>query len=209
MENRDIPNRIWLASKSPRRQELLTQIGIAFDILQPPAQDIQNSDMVNERILSKESAFDYVYRLSQEKANYAWHYLLKSGLALRPVLSADTTVTINQKILGKPANREEAYAIIKMLSGHTHQVLTAVTVKWKNKQLTATQTSDVTFTALDDARINAYIATDEPYDKAGGYGIQGLAGKFISHINGSYSSIMGLPLYETTELLREIGMHIK
>ena len=96
-----------------------------------------------------------------------------------------------------------------MLSGHTHQVLTAVTVKWKNKQLTATQTSDVTFTALDDARINAYIATDEPYDKAGGYGIQGLAGKFISHINGSYSSIMGLPLYETTELLREIGMHIK
>ncbi len=209
MEKQLVPDRIWLASKSPRRQELLTQLGVAFDILLPPEQDTGNRDMVNESIHDGESPYDYVSRLAQEKAAYAWQYLLKTGQPLRPVLSADTTVVIDGTILGKPADRHEARTMMKALAGHTHQVLTGVAVKWQDKIRSSVQVSDVTFAPLDDRRIESYIATNEPYDKAGGYGIQGLAGKFISHINGSYSSIMGLPLYETAELLRGIGINIE
>lgn len=209
MENQHLPDRIWLASKSPRRQELLAQLGVAFDVLQPPEQDAENQDMVNESIHVGESAYDYVNRLAQEKATYAWQYLVRTGQPQRPILSADTTVVIDGRILGKPANRDEARIMMETLSGHTHQVLTGVAVKWQDKMVSAVQVSDVTFAPLDSKRIEAYITTDEPYDKAGGYGIQGLAGKFISRINGSYSSIMGLPLYETAELLREIGIHIE
>ena len=209
MEKQLLPDRIWLASKSPRRQELLTQLGVAFDVLQPPEQDAGNRDMVNESIHTGESAYDYVSRLSQEKATYAWLYLLGSGQQKRPVLSADTTVAVDGRILGKPADRNEARSMMKALANRTHQVLTGVAVKWQEQMLSAVQVSDVTFAPLDDTRIEAYIATDEPYDKAGGYGIQGLAGRFISRINGSYSSIMGLPLYETAELLRKIGLAIE
>ncbi len=209
MKNQHLPDRIWLASKSPRRQELLAQLGVAFDVLQPPEQDAENQDMVNESIHVGESAYDYVNRLAQEKAAYAWQYLVRAGQPQRPILSADTTVVIDGRILGKPANRDEARIMMETLSGHTHQVLTGVAVKWQDKMVSAVQVSDVTFAPLDSKRIEAYITTDEPYDKAGGYGIQGLAGKFISRINGSYSSIMGLPLYETAELLREIGIHIE
>ena len=209
MEKQLLPDRIWLASKSPRRQELLTQLGVAFDVLQPPEQDTGNRDMVNESIHTGESAYDYVNRLSQEKAAYAWQYLLSSGQQKRPVPSADTTVAVDGRILGKPADRDEARLMMKALANRTHQVLTGVAVKWQEQMLSAVQVSDVTFAPLDDTRIEAYIATDEPYDKAGGYGIQGLAGRFISRINGSYSSIMGLPLYETAELLRKIGLAIE
>lgn len=201
--------RIWLASKSPRRQELLTQLGVPFDVLQPPVQDTTNSDMVDESIRTGESAYDYVSRLSQEKADYAWRYLLSEELALRPVLSADTTVVIDGEILGKPANQAEAKSMMSALSGRTHQVLTGIAIRWHEQSFSAVQVSHVTFCQLDDTRIDAYTSTDEPYDKAGGYGIQGLAGKFISRIDGSYSSIMGLPLYETAELLRKIGIDIK
>lgn len=209
MKKTQLPERIWLASKSPRRQELLTQLGVAFDVLQPPVQDTANSDMIDESIRPGESANDYVRRLSQEKATYAWQYQLSQKLPLRPVLSADTTVVIDGKILGKPANQTEAKNMMSALNGQTHQVLTGITVRWHEQSLSTVQVSHVTFCQLDDARIDDYTATDEPYDKAGGYGIQGLAGKFISRIDGSYSSIMGLPLYETAELLRKIGMDIK
>ncbi|MGN0918442.1 MAG: Maf family protein [Oxalobacter sp.] len=209
MEKQLLPDRIWLASKSPRRQELLTQLGIAFDILQPPEQDIKNRDMVNESIHTGESAYDYVNRLSQEKAVYAWQYLIKAGYPKRPVLSADTTVVIDGRILGKPADQNEARTMIEVLANRTHQVLTGVAVKWQEILLASVQVSEVTFAPLDNTRIEAYIATNEPYDKAGGYGIQGLAGKFIVQIKGSYSSIMGLPLYESAELLRAIGVDIK
>ncbi len=204
-----LTERIWLASKSPRRQELLTQLGVPFDVLQPPVQDTANSDMVDESIHPGESAHNYVSRLSQEKADYAWRHLLSSGLPLRPVLSADTTVVIDGTILGKPADKAEAKKMMSALSGQTHQVLTGIAIRWHNQSYSTVQISHVTFCQLDDSRIEAYTSTDEPYDKAGGYGIQGLAGKFISRIDGSYSSIMGLPLYETAELLRKIGIDIK
>lgn len=209
MEKQLLPDRIWLASKSPRRQELLTQLGVAFDVLQPPEQDAGNRDMVNESIHTGESAYDYVNRLSQEKAVYAWQYLIKAGQPKRPVLSADTTVVIDGRILGKPADQDEARAMMEILANRTHQVLTGVAVKWQETLLASVQVSEVTFAPLDNTRIEAYIATNEPYDKAGGYGIQGLAGKFIVQIKGSYSSIMGLPLYESAELLRAIGVDIK
>lgn len=209
MEKQLLPDRIWLASKSPRRQELLTQLGVAFDVLQPPEQDTGNRDMVNESIHTGESAYDYVNRLSQEKAVYAWQYLIKAGQPKRPVLSADTTVVIDGRILGKPADQDEARAMMEILANRTHQVLTGVAVKWQETLLASVQVSEVTFAPLDNTRIEAYIATNEPYDKAGGYGIQGLAGKFIVQIKGSYSSIMGLPLYESAELLRAIGVDIK
>lgn len=209
MEKQLLPDRIWLASKSPRRQELLTQLGVAFDVLQPPEQDAGNRDMVNESIHTGESAYDYVNRLSQEKAVYAWQYLIKAGQPKRPVLSADTTVVIDGRILGKPADQDEARAMMEILANRTHQVLTGVAVKWQETLLASVQVSEVTFAPLDNTRIEAYIATNEPYDKAGGYGIQGLAGKFIVQIKGSYSSIMGLPLYESAELLRVIGVDIK
>lgn len=209
MEKQILPDRIWLASKSPRRQELLTQLGVTFDVLQPPEQDIRNRDMVNESIHTGESAYDYVNRLSQEKAVYAWQYLIRAGHPKRPVLSADTTVVIDGRILGKPADQNEARAMMEILANRTHQVLTGVAVKWQETLLASVQVSEVTFAPLDKTRIEAYIATNEPYDKAGGYGIQGLAGKFIVQIKGSYSSIMGLPLYESAELLRTIGVDIK
>lgn len=209
MEKQLLPDRIWLASKSPRRQELLTQLGVAFDVLQPPEQDAGNRDMVNESIHTGESAYDYVNRLSQEKAVYAWQYLIKAEQPKRPVLSADTTVVIDGRILGKPADQDEARAMMEILANRTHQVLTGVAVKWQETLLASVQVSEVTFAPLDNTRIEAYIATNEPYDKAGGYGIQGLAGKFIVQIKGSYSSIMGLPLYESAELLRAIGVDIK
>ncbi len=209
MEKVSLPDCIWLASKSPQRQKLLAQLGVAFDTLQPPEQDTEHSDMVDESIHAGEPAYDYVNRLSQEKATYAWQYLVKTERAKRPVLSADTTVVIDGRILGKPTNRNEARAMMKALNNRTHQVLTGIAIKWKETMLSSVQASDVTFALLDNAQIEAYIATNEPYDKAGGYGIQGLAGKFIVRINGSYSSIMGLPLYETAELLRKIGIAIE
>lgn len=197
---------IYLASKSPRRQELLNQIGIRFTVLDVPAQDTANSDMVDETVLSNENAADYVNRLSRDKADCAWQFLVSENLARYPVLAADTTVVLDKLILGKPRNRAEAHNMIERLSGKTHQVLTSVAIKNGKFFSQILQTSSVTFAELSSGNIEAYIDTTEPYDKAGGYGIQGLAGKFIKHIEGSYSGIMGLPLYETTGLLRKAGI---
>ena len=201
-------NMIYLASKSPRRQELLNQIAVRFVMLDIPLQDPSHADMVNEAIHPGETAHDYVSRLAREKAHYAWQFLASTPRQKYPILTADTTVTIDGRILGKPQDRCEASAMLSLLSGKTHQVLTAVAVIQENKLFQAIQVSDVTFSSLTPENIAAYIDTDEPYDKAGGYGIQGLAGKFISQIQGSYSGIMGLPLYETTLLLRQAGIVI-
>ncbi len=209
MQAKGIPQRIWLASKSPRRQELLHQLGVAFDVLTPPPDALGSEDMVDESILPGETPDSYVLRLAGKKAAYAWRYILEQGLPKRPVLAADTTVAIDGQILGKPANRDEAKAMMKRLSGKTHQVWTAIAVVWEDTTLRSIKGSDVTFGKLWDERIGAYIATDEPYDKAGGYGIQGQAGKFIKNIKGSYSAIMGLPLYETDEVLRSLGIITK
>ena len=199
---------IYLASKSPRRQELLNQIGIQFTVLDVPAQDTANSDMVDETVLTNENAADYVNRLSRNKADCAWQFLISRDVAKYPVLTADTTVVLDNLILGKPQDREEACEMMKRLSGKTHQVLTSVAIKNDEFFSQALQTSCVTFAELTSEMIEAYIDTSEPYDKAGGYGIQGLAGTFIKHIEGSYSGIMGLPLYETSELLKKAGIAI-
>lgn len=201
-------NMIYLASKSPRRQELLNQIAVRFEILDVPQQDPVHADMVNETVHPGENAYDYVSRIAREKAEYAWRFLMTQQKSRRPVLTADTTVVMDDRIIGKPADKNEAFEILHALSGNTHQVLTSVAIRYHEHLFQTVQTSDVTFGPLTSQHINAYIDTGEPFDKAGGYGIQGLAGKFITRITGSYSGIMGLPLYETTVLLRKAGIFI-
>lgn len=200
-----IDKKIYLASKSPRRRELLRQIGVEFELLML-RNDTGRGPDVTEAVLPREEALDYVARVSLEKAAFAWSIVQTRRLPVRPVLAADTTVTIDGEILGKPANRDEAVAMLERLSGRTHEVLTSIAVQHTNMVEQLTQVSQVRFATLSAASIKAYCATQEPYDKAGGYGIQGLAALFVEHIDGSHSGIMGLPLYETAKLLRQAGI---
>ncbi|MGZ8291388.1 MAG: Maf family protein [Telluria sp.] len=200
-----IDKKIYLASKSPRRRELLRQIGVEFELLMLRNDTVRGVD-VPEDVLAGEDPRAYVARVANEKAAFAWKIVQQRRLTLRPVLAADTTVTIDGEILGKPANVEEAVAMLERLSGRTHQVLTSIAVHSSNIAEQVTQVSDVRFAKLSAASIKAYCATSEPYDKAGGYGIQGLAALFVEHIEGSHSGIMGLPLYETANLLRKAGI---
>jgi septum formation protein len=200
-----VDKKIYLASKSPRRRELLRQVGIDFELLLLRSDGPRGPD-VTEEVLDGEAPMDYVARVAREKAAFALDLVVRRRMAVRPVLSADTTVTIDGAILGKPANAAEAIAMLQQLSGRTHQVLTAIAVELPNFSAQITQVSDVRFGVLSPAAIAAYCATAEPYDKAGGYGIQGPAAQFIEHISGSHSGIMGLPIYETTQLLRQAGL---
>lgn len=203
--------KIYLASKSPRRRELLHQIGVEFELLTLRTQLPRGPD-VSEEIHEGEAAADYVARVTREKAAFAWQVLLARKLPLKlplhPVLAADTTVVIDEKILGKPADMADAKAMLRLLSGRTHQVLTSVVVQSHDQVWQNTHTSEVTFANLPEAAIDAYCLTAEPYDKAGAYAIQGWAAMFIQHIAGSYSSIMGLPLFETAQLLRQAGIDL-
>jgi septum formation protein len=140
--------------------------------------------------------------VAREKGAFAWNVLHLRRMPLRPVLSADTTVTVDGEILGKPANPDEAAVMLERLSGRTHQVLTSVALHHTGIAEHVTQVSNVRFAKLSPATIKAYCATPEPYDKAGAYGVQGLAALFIEHIEGSHSGIMGLPVFETAQLLR-------
>lgn len=199
--------KIYLASKSPRRRDLLRQVGIDFDLLSlrnDPARGID----VPEDVFEGELAQDYVVRVALEKGAFAWKVLQQRRQPLRPVLTADTTVTIDGDILGKPADLAEARAMLEQLSGRTHQVLTTVAVHYTDMAEHVTQVSNVRFAKLTAQQIAAYCATSEPYDKAGGYGIQGLAALFIEHIEGSHSGIMGLPIFETAVLLRKAGFQV-
>ncbi|WP_372759948.1 nucleoside triphosphate pyrophosphatase [Pseudoalteromonas sp.] len=179
---------VYLASASPRRKELLTQLGIEFT---------QFSVDADERQLASELPRDYVERLARLKAS--------SGVALgytdRPVLGSDTVVVIDNQCLGKPRDKADFTDTLQRLSGRTHQVLTAIAFASEDKVLSCIVTTDVTFKRLTDDEINAYWQSGEPHDKAGGYGIQGLGGRFVSHISGSYFAVVGLPLYETEQLL--------
>ena len=163
---------------------------------------------VSEEILPGEKAEDYVARVAREKAEYGAKVILWRRLPLRPVLAADTTVVVDGRILGKPTNSAEAMEMLQLLSGRTHQVLTSVALHFDDTTPQVTQTSDVTFTALCDDTIRTYCVSPEPYDKAGGYAVQGLAAAFIERIAGSYSGIMGLPLYETAQLLKQASIQI-
>ncbi len=200
-----VEKKIYLASKSPRRRELLRQIGIDFELLLLRADGPRGAD-VTEEVIEGEAPLDYVARVAQEKAAFGYNLVQRRHLKPRAVLTADTTVTIDGHILGKPADRAEANAMLTQLSGRTHQVLTAIAVHSADFTGQITQVSEVRFGVLSKEAIAAYCATLEPYDKAGGYGIQGPAAQFIEHIAGSHSGIMGLPLYETAQLLRQAGL---
>jgi septum formation protein len=202
-----VDHRIYLASKSPRRRELLRQIGIEFELLLLRDQ-MPRGPEVSEEVLPGEKAEDYVARVTRDKAEAAAGTMLRRRLPIRTVLAADTTVAIDGRILGKPANADEATDMLKSLSGRTHQVLTSVAVRRDENIWQTTQRSNVTFATLTDDMIRTYCATPEPYDKAGGYGIQGLAAIFIERIDGSHSGIMGLPLHETAQLLHQAGIPI-
>jgi len=200
---RHYKKKIYLASKSPRRRELLRQIGIDFELLLVSPNHIENPDILNEDIHPGESPRDYVKRMAREKVNFAWNLMDRRKLLYRPILSADTIVVLDDKIFGKPANNAEAVEMMQALSGKTHHVFTSVALKTSDNIYEAFQESEVTFAELSEETIKAYCHTLEPYDKAGGYGIQGLAAEFIIRISGSYSGIMGLPLYETTQLINK------
>jgi len=200
-----LDKKIYLASKSPRRRELLRQVGVEFELLSLRSDPSRGPD-VSEDEHPGEAPFDYVARVARDKGAFAWKILALRRMPLRPVLSADTTVTIDGRILGKPADTDEAIAMLERLSGRTHQVLTAIAVEYGAFSGHVTQVSEVRFGVLSPAAIAAYCASAEPYDKAGGYGIQGPAAQFIEHIAGSHSGIMGLPVYETVQLLRQAGL---
>lgn len=202
-----LPQKIYLASKSPRRRELLRQIGIEFELLLLRDHTPRGPE-VTEIVQPNERAEDYVARVTLEKAAFAQKTMWWRKLPLRPILAADTTVALDGRILGKPADATEAFDMMRALSGRTHQVLTHIAVLHNDQIFQTTQRSDVAFTALPDHVIRAYCATTEPYDKAGGYGIQGQAALFIQDIAGSYSGIMGLPLFETGKLLEQAGLRI-
>lgn len=200
-------NKIYLASKSPRRRELLRQIGVEFSLLMLRERTARGPE-VTEAVLPDEAPADYVWRVAREKAVCAQQTMLLRTLPTHPILAADTTVAIDGRILGKPAGPAEAAAMLHALSGRTHQVLTSVCVCHEQQVWQLTQTSEVAFCCLSDDTIRAYCASPEPYDKAGGYGIQGLAAVFVQEISGSYSGIMGLPLFETAQLLQQAGVRI-
>ena len=192
---------IYLASQSPRRQALLEQIGVAFKLLLPA--DLAAAEAL-EDVLPQESALKYVKRVTRLKLKAAMLQMHQQSLPLRPVLCADTTVVINHHILGKPANVSQAVDMLAQLSGKTHQVLTAVAIGHNHRIHFALSRSSVKFTHMTAADIQAYVDSHEPMGKAGAYAVQGRASAFIQKISGSYSGIMGLPLYETTQLLKSI-----
>ena len=193
---------VYLASQSPRRQALLDQIGVAHQVLLPT--DAEAAEAL-EAVLPQETALRYVKRVTRLKVLAAMQQIQQQSLVSAPVLCADTTVGVDGHILGKPANASEATKMLSLLSGTTHQVLTAVAIGHNQEIHLALSRSRVKFASMTAADIQDYVASQEPMGKAGAYAIQGRASAFISHMSGSYSGIMGLPLYETTQLLKQIG----
>ncbi len=199
---------IYLASRSPRRRELLTQMGVKFEHLLFRGGTRQDAD-ADEAVQPCEQPDAYVRRVTLMKAASAWERVTtRHGLQRKPVLAADTTVALGSEILGKPVDSADAARILAILSGTQHRVLTAVALQFDGRVEMAVSESLVTFAPLDAARITAYVASGEPFDKAGAYGIQGRAGAFVSRLEGSYSGVMGLPLYETANLLRLFGVTV-
>lgn len=193
--------RIYLASQSPRRRELLKQIGVRFETLLMRSDSHRTVD-VDETPHSDESPEVYVQRLCLEKAQTGYAVTQFRKLPPRPVLAADTTVTLSGKIFGKPEHAEAAAAMLRELSGREHQVMSAVGIAMGEHVEVLLSISTVRFARLSTERINRYLQTREYADKAGGYAIQGHAGAFVEHLVGSYSGVMGLPLFETVQLLQ-------
>jgi septum formation protein len=196
---------IYLASQSPRRRQLLEQLGVVCELLLPGADE--DSEAL-EAVLPGEAPTAYVQRVTQFKLDAAVARLKQRGLPPAPVLCSDTTVALGRRIYGKPDDAADAARMLSELAGATHRVLTAVAVQHGRKRLQALSVSRVTFAPLSRAQINAYVASGEPMGKAGAYAVQGRVAMYISHISGSYSGIMGLPLHETALLLKAAGVKI-
>ncbi|CAB3643848.1 MAG: septum formation inhibitor Maf [Achromobacter sp.] len=203
MTDANTPARLYLASASPRRRELLTQIGLAHEVLRVPAPPGED-----EPQHPGESAADYVQRTARDKAERGRDWLRAQALPVLPLLAADTTVILDGQVLGKPADRDDAIRILRALSGQTHQVHTAVALWTGDRLLEAVSITHVRMRPLELDEIARYCDSGEPFGKAGAYGIQGLAGAFVANIDGSYTGVMGLPLFETANLLRAAGIAI-
>ncbi len=185
---------LYLASRSPRRQELLQQIGVNFK---------QVDVSVDESLQAAEPALDYAARVARLKAVAGWQYCRSANLACGAVLGADTCVVLEDQILGKPSSAEHGRQMLRQLSGRSHKVISAVALKTPDQVLQAVATTEVCFRELSDQEIADYWYTGEPQDKAGGYGIQGLAAVFVANLTGNYSTVVGLPLFETSLLLKQ------
>ena len=197
--------RLYLASQSPRRAQLLQQIFVEFERL---------NINVDEAHLADELPLDYVDRLARAKAAAGWQRLVDKQLPKLPVLGADTAVVLDGVIMGKPENQQQGVAMLTALSGRSHQVMSGVCVYYgvkEDKPLLYSEVSitDVTFRTLSEGEIIDYWRSGEPCDKAGGYGIQGRAAVFVERLEGSYSSVVGLPLFETTQLLTRIELALQ
>jgi septum formation protein len=204
--NKALKQTIYLASRSPRRRELLKQIGVAFQLFQLREEPGRDPD-VDETPGKDESPSEYAVRIARTKAEVAAHYMQRRSLSQRwPVLAADTTVVCGGRIIGKPSTADDAAAMLKDLAGKQHEVITAIALAFNDRMETAVSESKVWFRDLSQDEIRRYVAAGESLDKAGGYAVQGRAAAFITRIEGSYSGVMGLPLAETATLLAKAGI---
>ncbi|HUF21919.1 MAG TPA: Maf family protein [Burkholderiales bacterium] len=195
---------IYLASRSVRRRDLLKQMGVSFEMLLLREGVGREADF-DETPFEGENPLDYTIRVTRLKADAGWMRLEQRRLMRHPVLAADTTVALGDAILGKPHDREDAVAMLKRLSGTTHLVYSAVAVKFNDRLEEALSTTEVKFRELTDEEVRRYVATGEPFDKSGSYGIQGKASLFIERINGSYTGVVGLPVFEAAQVLSAFG----
>jgi septum formation protein len=200
-----MPKFVYLASQSPRRRQLLEQLGVAYELLLPD--DSEDAEAL-EVVLPNEAPRAYVQRVTQLKLDAALARMKKRQLPTAPVLCSDTTVALGKTILGKPDNNQDAQRMLRTLSGQTHRVLTAVTLGTPRQREQALSISSVRFADMTSAQIKSYADSGEPMGKAGAYAVQGRAAAYIAHISGSYSGIMGLPMFETAQLLRAFGFKV-
>ena len=204
-----MPDFIYLASQSPRRSQLLEQLGVRHTLLVPNTDgDVAEDAEGLEVVFKNEAPAAYVARVTGLKLDAAVARHKRRKLPAAPILCSDTTVAVGRNILGKPADAAQAASMLRALSGTTHRVLTAVAVQQGRKRVQALSVSKVTFAVLPPAQIRAYVASGEPMGKAGAYAVQGRAAAFIEHISGSYSGIMGLPMFEAAQLLRSVGIKV-
>jgi len=196
---------VYLASQSPRRRQLLEQLGVAYELLLPGAEE--DSEAL-EIALKNEAPAAYVKRVTGLKVDAASARLAWRNLPPAPILCSDTTVALGRVIYGKPDDARHARSMLSELAGKTHRVMTAVAVQHGSQRFSALSTSRVSFETMTPAQISRYVATGEPMGKAGAYAIQGRASMHVTRIDGSYSGIMGLPLWETAALLRSVGLEI-
>ena len=202
-----MPAFVYLASQSPRRRQLLEQIGVPHQLLVANTDgDLGEDAEAIEVVHGQEAPAAYVQRVTALKLDAAVARHQRRGLPAAPILCSDTSVALGREILGKPEDEADAARMLKSLSGTTHRVLTAVAVAHGRKRVAALSVSRVRFDVLSPVMVRAYVASGEPMGKAGAYAVQGRAAAFIAHISGSYSGIMGLPMFETAQLLRQVGV---